>query len=241
MVMKHGVIPAQVPAASTKTCATAAAGTTSKASPTAMRHRCRRALGILFNDPAGPYRARGSSSTSKPAAPRRRRRRLRRPGTPAYKPSIPASAMKFDLLYELQVPKPHDERSEWRCYQEALEQIELADRLGFDTVWAVEHHFLSEFAHSSAPEVFLTAAAARTKKIRIGHGVVLLPSKFNHPIRVAERVAALDLISNGRVEFGTGRSSQYEQAGFEIDTDLSREMWQESLSIIPRMWTEDPF
>jgi alkanesulfonate monooxygenase SsuD/methylene tetrahydromethanopterin reductase-like flavin-dependent oxidoreductase (luciferase family) len=149
--------------------------------------------------------------------------------------------MKFDLLYELQTPKPHDERSEYRCYQEALEQIELADRLGFDTVWAVEHHFLVEFAHSTAPEVFLAAAAQRTKRIRIGHGVVLLPHKFNHPIRVAERVAALDLISGGRVEFGTGRSSQYEQAGFDIDTNVSREMWQESLEIIPRMWTEDPF
>jgi alkanesulfonate monooxygenase SsuD/methylene tetrahydromethanopterin reductase-like flavin-dependent oxidoreductase (luciferase family) len=149
--------------------------------------------------------------------------------------------MKFDLLYELQVPKPHDERSEYRCYQEALQQIELADRLGFDTVWAVEHHFLVEFAHSSAPEVFLSAVAQRTKRIRIGHGVVLLPHKFNHPIKVAERVAALDLLSDGRVEFGTGRSSQYEQQGFEIDTDLSRDMWQESLEMIPRMWTEDPF
>jgi alkanesulfonate monooxygenase SsuD/methylene tetrahydromethanopterin reductase-like flavin-dependent oxidoreductase (luciferase family) len=149
--------------------------------------------------------------------------------------------MKFDLLYELQAPKPHDERTEWRCYKDALEQIELADRLGFDTVWAVEHHFLTEFAHCSAPEVFLTAAAARTKRIRIGHGVVLLPSKFNHPIRVAERAAALDLISDGRLEFGTGRSSQYEQAGFEIDTEQSRDMWQESLELVPRMWTEDPF
>lgn len=149
--------------------------------------------------------------------------------------------MKFDLLYELQAPKPHDERSEWRCYKEALEQIELADRLGFDTVWAVEHHFLTEFAHCSAPEVFLTAAAARTKRIRIGHGVVLLPSKFNHPIRIAERAAALDIISDGRLEFGTGRSSQYEQAGFEIDTEQSRDMWQESLEMVPRMWTEDPF
>src|SRR5499425_3521120 len=149
--------------------------------------------------------------------------------------------MKFDLLYELQTPKPHDERSEWRSYKEALEQIELADRVGFDTVWAVEHHFLTEFAHSSAPEVFLTAAAARTRRIRIGHGVVLLPHRFNHPIRVAERVAALDILSDGRVEFGTGRSSQYEQAGFEVDTELSREMWQESLEMIPRMWTEDPF
>jgi alkanesulfonate monooxygenase SsuD/methylene tetrahydromethanopterin reductase-like flavin-dependent oxidoreductase (luciferase family) len=149
--------------------------------------------------------------------------------------------MKFDLLYELQTPKPHDARSEWRAYKQALEQIELADRLGFDTVWAVEHHFLVEFAHSSAPEVFLAAAAQRTKRIRIGHGVVLLPSKFNHPIRVAERAAALDLVSDGRLEFGTGRSSQYEQAGFEIDTELSRDMWQESLEIVPRMWTEDPF
>jgi alkanesulfonate monooxygenase SsuD/methylene tetrahydromethanopterin reductase-like flavin-dependent oxidoreductase (luciferase family) len=149
--------------------------------------------------------------------------------------------MKFDLLYELQAPKPHDERSEWRCYKEALEQIELADRLGFDTVWAVEHHFLTEFAHCSAPEVFLTAAAARTKRIRIGHGVVLLPSKFNHPIRIAERAAALDIISDGRLEFGTGRSSQYEQAGFEIDTEQSRDMWQETLEMVPRMWTEDPF
>jgi alkanesulfonate monooxygenase SsuD/methylene tetrahydromethanopterin reductase-like flavin-dependent oxidoreductase (luciferase family) len=149
--------------------------------------------------------------------------------------------MKFDLLYELQMPKPHDERSEYRCYHEALAQIELADRLGFDTVWEVEHHFLTEFAHSSAPEVFLSAVAQRTKRIRIGHGVVLLPHRFNHPIRVAERVAALDILSDGRVEFGTGRSSQFEQAGFEVDTDTSREAWQESLEMIPRMWTEDPF
>ncbi len=149
--------------------------------------------------------------------------------------------MKFDLLYELQIPKPHDERSEYRCYHEALEQIELADRLGFDTVWAVEHHFLLEFAHSSAPEVFLSAVAQRTKRIRVGHGVVLLPHRFNHPIRVAERVAALDILSDGRVEFGTGRSSQFEQAAFEIDTEQSREMWQESLEMIPRMWTEEPF
>jgi alkanesulfonate monooxygenase SsuD/methylene tetrahydromethanopterin reductase-like flavin-dependent oxidoreductase (luciferase family) len=149
--------------------------------------------------------------------------------------------MRFDLLYELQMPKPHDERSEYRCYHEALEQIALADRLGFDTVWAVEHHFLVEFAHSSAPEVFLAAVAQRTNRIRIGHGVTLLPPRFNHPIRVAERVAALDLLSHGRVEFGTGRSSQFEQAGFEVDPETSREMWQEALEMIPRMWTEDPF
>jgi alkanesulfonate monooxygenase SsuD/methylene tetrahydromethanopterin reductase-like flavin-dependent oxidoreductase (luciferase family) len=149
--------------------------------------------------------------------------------------------MNFDLLYELQMPKPHDARSEYRCYHHALEQIELADRLGYDTVWAVEHHFLTEFAHSSAPEVFLAAVSQRTKHIRLGHGVTLLPHRFNHPIRVAERVAALDILSDGRVEFGTGRSSQFEQAGFEIDTVDSRAMWQEALEMIPRMWTEDPF
>src|SRR5260221_4607285 len=136
--------------------------------------------------------------------------------------------MNLHILYELQMPKPHDERSEYRCYYEAVEQIELGDRLGYDTVWEVEHHFLTEFAHSSAPEVFLAAVTQRTKNIRIGHGVVLLPHKFNHPIRVAERVATLDILSNGRVEFGTGRSSQYEQAAFEIDTAVSREMWHGS-------------
>ena len=87
----------------------------------------------------------------------------------------------------------------------------------------------------------VAAIAQRTKRIRLGHGVVLLPHRFNHPIRVAERVAALDIVSDGRVEFGTGRSSQFEQAGFEVETELSREMWQESLEMIPRMWTEDPF
>src|SRR5437879_9505605 len=147
--------------------------------------------------------------------------------------------MKFDLLYELQIPKPHDARSEYRCYHQALEQIELADRLGFDTVWAVEHHFLTEFAHSSAPEVFLAAVAQRTKRIRIGHGVVLLPHRFNHPIRIAERVAALDILSDGRVEFGPGRSSQYEQAGFEGDTEQARELWPESHEMIRGMVTED--
>src|SRR5262249_56144559 len=119
-------------------------------------------------------------------------------------------------------------------------ESELGERLGYGTVWEVEHHLLTEFAHSSAPEVFLAAVAQRTKRIRLGHGVVLLPHRFNHPIRVAERVAALDIVSDGRVEFGTGRSSQYQQAGFEVETELSREMWQGALEMIPRMWAEGP-
>ena len=108
-------------------------------------------------------------------------------------------------------------------------------------MWEVEHHFLTEFAHSSAPEVFLAAvvAAHEAHPHRPRRDAAAPP--FNHPIRVAERVAALDIVSNGRVEFGTGRSSSYEQAGFEIDTEESRDMWQESLEIIPRMWTGEPF
>lgn len=145
--------------------------------------------------------------------------------------------MKIDLLYELQNPNA----SEYDTYWQAIEQIELADRMGFDTVWCVEHHFLDGFAHSSAPEVFLSAVAQRTERIRIGHGVTLLPHPFNHPIRVAERVGALDILSNGRVEFGTGRSSPYEQEPFGIDPAESRAMWEEALRIIPRMWTETPF
>lgn len=149
--------------------------------------------------------------------------------------------MKVDLLYEIQKPLPHHERSEYEAYWEAIEQIELADRVGFDTVWAVEHHFLTGFAHSSAPEVFLSAVAQRTRRIRIGHGVVLLPKPFNHPIRVAERIGALDILSNGRVEFGTGRSSPYEQEGFGVPVEESRAMWQEALEIIPKMWATDRF
>ena len=149
--------------------------------------------------------------------------------------------MKIDLLYEMEMLKPWHARSEYECYWQALAQIERADRMGFHTVWEVEHHFLTEFSHSSAPEVFLAAVAMRTQRIRIGHGVVLLPHLFNHPIRVAERAAALDIMSNGRLEFGTGRSSLYEQQAFGIEFEKSRGMWQEALEVIPRMWTEDPF
>jgi len=125
--------------------------------------------------------------------------------------------MKFDLLYEMQMPKPHDARSEYRCYHEALEQIELADRLGYDTVWEVEHHFLTEFAHSSAPEVFLAACAALTKTIRLGHGIRQVIPNYNHPARTAEALATLDIISKGRLEFGIGEgATRLELGGFGI-------------------------
>src|SRR5881409_2051594 len=149
--------------------------------------------------------------------------------------------MKFGIFYEHQLPRPWEADSELRLFQNALDQVELADRLGIDYAWEVEHHFLEEFSHSSAPEVFLAACAMRTERIRLGHGVVLLPHPFNHPIRVAERVAALDILSNGRVEFGTGRSGPYEQGGFGVPVEDSRAMWQESLEIIPKIWTSERF
>src|ERR1700737_2077742 len=112
--------------------------------------------------------------------------------------------MRFGIFYEHQLPRPWSQLSEADLLRDALEQVELADRVGFDAVWEVEHHFLEEYSHSSAPEVFLAAASQRTTNIRLGHGIVQLPPQFNHPARVAERIATLDLISGGRVGFGPG-------------------------------------
>ncbi len=150
--------------------------------------------------------------------------------------------MKFGLFYEHQVPRPWEPGAERRVLEQALEQIELADRLGFDCVWLVEHHFLEEYSHSSAPELFLAAVSQRTRRIRLAHGIVQTPPPFNHPARVAERIATLDLLSNGRVEFGTGESSsEAELGGFLIDPAQKRAMWQEGLRVALRCLTEEPF
>ncbi len=148
--------------------------------------------------------------------------------------------MKFGLFYELIALRPHDEEAVRRAYWQALEQIQYAEQMGFEYVWETEHHFTEKFSYSSAPELFLTAAAARTSTIRLGHGVVLLT--MNHPVRAAERGAVLDLLSNGRLEFGTGRgTSEAELGGFNIDPEISRDMWEEALHAIPKMWTQDSF
>lgn len=150
--------------------------------------------------------------------------------------------MKFGLFYEHQIPRPWQEGAEQKLLLDALEQIELADRVGMHYVWEVEHHFLEEYSHSSAPEVFLAAASQRTRHIRLGHGIVQLPPGFNHPARVAERIATLDLISSGRVEFGTGESaSQAELGGFGIARSLKHAQWEEALDAITRMFAEEPF
>ena len=150
--------------------------------------------------------------------------------------------MKFGIFYEHQLPRPWAEGSEQQLFLEALEQVELADRLGIDYAWEVEHHFLEEYSHSSAPEVFLAACSQRTRNIRLGHGIVLMPPGYNHPARVAERIATLDLVSQGRVEFGTGESSALaELGGFHVGVEAKREMWRESTEQTANMMAMDPY
>jgi alkanesulfonate monooxygenase SsuD/methylene tetrahydromethanopterin reductase-like flavin-dependent oxidoreductase (luciferase family) len=155
--------------------------------------------------------------------------------------------MKFGLFYELQLPKPGD-RDDWgpeaerRIYHEMLEQVELADKVGFDYVFEVEHHFLEEYSHSSAPELMMAALSQRTRNIRLGHGIVLTPPRYNHPARVAERIAALDILSNGRVEFGTGESaSEMELGGFGVERRQKKAMWEEATREIANMMAQTPY
>jgi alkanesulfonate monooxygenase SsuD/methylene tetrahydromethanopterin reductase-like flavin-dependent oxidoreductase (luciferase family) len=129
-----------------------------------------------------------------------------------------------------------------QLFQDALDQVELADRLGFDNVWEVEHHFLEEYSHSSAPEVFLAACSQRTKQIRLGHGIVLMPPGYNHPARVAERIATLDLVSRGRVEWGTGESSALlELGGYRVPVEEKRNAWREAVEQCANMMAMDPY
>jgi len=150
--------------------------------------------------------------------------------------------MKFGLLYEHQLPRPWEDRAEYRMLHEAIEQVELADRLGFDYVWENEHHFLEEYSHSSAPEVFLAACSRNTKQIRLGHAVELSPPAYNPPARVAERIATLDLISDGRVEWGTGESaSRIELESFGVDPDQKKAMWAEATEQTANMMVMEPY
>ena len=143
--------------------------------------------------------------------------------------------MKFGIFYELQLPRPWGPDSEYELYQNALAQLELADALGYDYAWEVEHHFLEEYSHSSAPEVFLAAASQRTKRIRLGHGIFQLTT--NHPAKVAEKVAALDLISNGRVELGMGESASItELTPFKVRFDEKRAILEDAVRCLIPMF-----
>jgi len=150
--------------------------------------------------------------------------------------------MQFGVFYEHQIPRPWHDGDEHRLLKDALEQVELADRLGIDVAWEVEHHFLEEYSHSSAPEVFLAACSQRTKRIRLGHGITLMPPGYNHPARVAERIATLDLVSDGRVEWGTGESSsRIELEGFGVGYLEKRAAWEETVRETARMLAMNPY
>jgi alkanesulfonate monooxygenase SsuD/methylene tetrahydromethanopterin reductase-like flavin-dependent oxidoreductase (luciferase family) len=149
--------------------------------------------------------------------------------------------MKFSIFFEMQIADPTAAK-EAQTFHDCVAQAVLADQLGYHCVWEVEHHGLYEYSHSSAPEVFLAFVAARTSKIRLGHGVTLLPRRYNHPIRIAERVATLDILSEGRVNWGSGKSSSLvEQVAFETEISKLHEEWLEAVEMIPRMWAADVF
>jgi alkanesulfonate monooxygenase SsuD/methylene tetrahydromethanopterin reductase-like flavin-dependent oxidoreductase (luciferase family) len=150
--------------------------------------------------------------------------------------------MKFGLFYEISIPRPWTPEKERTVYNNCLEQVKLADELGFDHVWAVEHHFLEEYSHCSAPELFLTACAMVTKNIQVGHGIVVCVPEFNHPIKIAEKTATLDILSGGRLHVGTGRSATWtELGGFRANPDITKKSWDEFVRCLPKMWMQETF
>lgn len=150
--------------------------------------------------------------------------------------------MQFGMFFELQLPRPWTVDSERTLVRNALEWAEIGDRIGIEYAWAQEHHFLEEYSHSTAPEVFLSAVSQRTKRMRIGHGITLMPPAYNHPARVAERISMLDLVSDGRVEWGTGESSsRLELEGFNIPYIEKRAMWAECVREAAKMMCSEPY
>ncbi len=147
--------------------------------------------------------------------------------------------MILDIFSELQKARPWPAQHERLVIQEAIEQARLADEMGYDCWWQVEHHGAVEFSYSSAPELMLTAIARATERMRVGHSAVLSPHRFNHPIRVAERAAFLDHLSDGRLELGLARSTIPEWRAFNIDPDETRDQMQEAFELVPRLWTQE--
>ncbi len=146
--------------------------------------------------------------------------------------------MIFDLFNELQRPRPHDEHA---VFTGALEQAVLADELGYGCWWSVEHHCTPDFSYSGAPELMNTAIAMRTERLRIGHAGVLTPFRINHPLRVAERAAVLDHLSNGRLEVGLARSGGAEWATFGVDPEGTLAELEEAARLMVTAWTEPEF
>ena len=146
--------------------------------------------------------------------------------------------MQLDLFYEISQP-PHIRRTEAQAFEQCMQEITLADSLGFGTAWLVEHHFMRGYSHSSKPDLVLAALSQRTERIRLGLGVTPLP--YHHPIHVAERAATLDILSNGRLELGIGRGfSPQEYRAFGVDMAHSRSLTAESLAIIKLAFAREP-
>jgi alkanesulfonate monooxygenase SsuD/methylene tetrahydromethanopterin reductase-like flavin-dependent oxidoreductase (luciferase family) len=147
--------------------------------------------------------------------------------------------MKFSIIYEAQMVDTSRE-NEARVFHEIVEQSLLAEEMGFDTVWAVEHTALTQYAHMSAPETFLAFLAGKTTTLGIGHGVVCLPPAMNHPVKVAERISTLDILSRGRVHFGMGKGGTQQESGtFGYDLGDLPPMITEAMYLIPRIMTEE--
>jgi alkanesulfonate monooxygenase SsuD/methylene tetrahydromethanopterin reductase-like flavin-dependent oxidoreductase (luciferase family) len=149
--------------------------------------------------------------------------------------------MKFSMIFEAQLANPTVER-ERQLIHDCLAQAVYGEKMGFDRIWAVEHHSLKRYAHMSAPEIFLTAVAAKTSRIRIGHGVVCMPFNYNYPTRVAERLAMLDIISNGRLDVGAGRGGTLQEMALcNVDPDQTYPQMEEALKVIGHCWLNETF
>lgn len=144
--------------------------------------------------------------------------------------------MKFGLLQLFEDPGGRPER---QLIEEQFEIMLRAEEFGFDSVWPAEHHF-REYGHCATPALVLAALATRTKRIRLGTGVVVLP--LNHPVRVAEDYAFLDVLSNGRVDLGVGRGYQpHEYNGYGVDQSRSRDIFRECVEILQGTWSNESF
>lgn len=154
--------------------------------------------------------------------------------------------MELGLLYEFEAPKPWAGAHPWgqreaerRAYANCIEQIALADKKGFHTAWLVEHHFREGRSHMPCNDVVLGALSQITEQIRLGFGVALMPHEFIHPARIAEKVATVDVLSQGRVEWGMGRSTPMEQTAFDVDIAASKDKVQAAAKTVVGMWEEE--
>ncbi len=152
------------------------------------------------------------------------------------------AGLEFGCMYEVHVAAPDDIGAERIVFDNVLDQAVHAEQCGYDSVWTVEHHFLKGWSHCSAPEVVYGALSQRTSTIRIGHAARLLPTPYNHPVRVAEMAATVDVLSGGRLDVGTARSLSYDEMnGFGIPPDETTPRYLEALRMLPAMWADDTF